>query len=201
MRTLKQQCEAKICKKLVSKTMKLYDSDVKWNMKDLSCAIRITENKLNNKMTSEEETEAKLFFNKLHKLNIIMTSEEEKTEAKILLKMLKFEKNKNKIKDKTRRKFATARKKDCKQIFCNPGCKDTLFESGKKLPKSLVSSSKPIRNEYLKRIRKEIFGKKTNVLVDDFYEKIKPAKVAKYKKDGAISGCLENDAQSLLLLK
>jgi len=38
-------------------------------------------------------------------------------------------------------------------------------------------------------MRSDIFGNKTNVLKNDFYEKLPQTIVKKLKKEGAISGC------------
>jgi hypothetical protein len=176
MRTLKKRCEATKCKKWVSVTMKLYDSDIKKNRKTLFDRIKIKEKMINDKSSSvEEKKEAKILLNKLKKM----------------LKSSLFQKTK-----KNRKRFANRTNKSCKQLFCNPGCKNTAFESGNKLPKTVILSSKKISSswlEYKQKKRKEIFGNKTNVLVDDFYEKLNHNVVAKYKKDGAISGCFEPD--------
>ena len=43
-------------------------------------------------------------------------------------------------------------------------------------------------------LRKEKFGKRTNVLNDDFYENIKPGDIKKLKGVGAISGCMNGFA-------
>jgi hypothetical protein len=42
---------------------------------------------------------------------------------------------------------------------------------------------------FQKQARAKIFGKKTNVLKDGFYEKLSRQAVAEIKKKGAISGC------------
>ena len=84
---------------------------------------------------------------------------------------------------------------DCKRAYCNIGCKCTLFESGSEVPKEmyakfknkkLADALKPVYEASLK----SIFGKKKNVLKDNFYEKISPVMVKQMKKDGAISGCV-----------
>jgi hypothetical protein len=83
----------------------------------------------------------------------------------------------------------------CKNTYCNIGCKGTMFESGSEVPKELYAK---LKNKELAEAfkplyetqRKNLFGKKTNVLNDNFYEKISPAMVKQMKKDGALSGCV-----------
>ncbi len=78
----------------------------------------------------------------------------------------------------------------CAKEYCNPGCKATIYEPGKNLSKNYIKGMKfPMLANTVKKIRKGIFGKKTNVLVNDFYEGLPAANVKKYKNHGAISGC------------
>ena len=83
----------------------------------------------------------------------------------------------------------------CERNLCNKGCLGTLFEEGDptKLPKEIIKRFKGDKSmlDLLLERRKEIFGKKTNVLKDDFYEGLKKNKVNKTKKKGAISGCVK----------
>ena len=83
---------------------------------------------------------------------------------------------------------------ECIKGYCNPSCKGTLYESGRALPKSLTAEIKKKKSGALvlgivKGLRKEIFGKKTSVLKEDFYENISSKNVSELKKQGAISGC------------
>ncbi len=88
-------------------------------------------------------------------------------------------------------------KEVCEQKYCNPGCKGTIYEAGKSVPKSLIDKYK--KNKKLGQImiplltlrRKRVFGNKTNVLRNGFYEKWPPAEVKKAKNSGAISACEE----------
>lgn len=174
MQTRKKQCEATKCNKYVSNSKKDFTKDinvVKSLLHKQNKKIKITEKAMNDK-TSSLET---------------------KTEAKILLKKLKvsLEIYNKVLSIKYKKKFNKDTLKTCMDIFCNPGCKDTLFESGTKMPKSIKNRTKKIWLKYINETRNKRFGNKTNVLVDDFYEKLKPYEVAKYKKDGAISGCLD----------
>jgi len=75
--------------------------------------------------------------------------------------------------------------------YCNPGCKNTILEPGEKLPPYYYEhfgKDKKIL-KILEEQRKKIFGNKTDVLKDNFYEKAPKKYVDKIKKDGAISLC------------
>ena len=87
-------------------------------------------------------------------------------------------------------------KEMCSDSFCNIGCKGTLFEPGTKVSDSFFEKHKDkfkdpkikkIYKKFMNETRANIFGKKTNVLKDNFYEKIKD--LDNIKKKGAISGC------------
>jgi hypothetical protein len=75
--------------------------------------------------------------------------------------------------------------------YCNPGCKNTILEPGEILPTYYYEHFG--KNKELIKIfeeqRKKIFGNKTDVLKDNFYEKAPKKYVDKIKKDGAISLC------------
>ena len=78
------------------------------------------------------------------------------------------------------------------RAFCNPNCKGTLLEPGNKLSERYYKdykNSKELIKIFQKR-RNEIFGKKTNVLKDSFYENAPKKYIEKIKKEGAISLCL-----------
>lgn len=128
-----------------------------------------------------------------------LTKKMNSKEKKIFNKNL-FEKNKDTIERE---------QKICKDSNCNPTCKNTIFESGKKIPKEVFVQLKTNLTKSLKKTnnlkklpkaykmtsqtitfaRNSIFNKKTNVLKDDFYEKLPVKLVKKLKKEGAISGC------------
>ena len=117
-----------------------------------------------------------------------------------------FIKNFNKgflIKDKKTKEWE---KQNCKNSYCNPKCKDTIFQEGTTIPKEVFKNAKShlshtIKDPKLsakaykhtvkifKNMRKNIFGEKTNILKNDFYEKLPTKTVNKLKKEGAISGC------------
>ncbi len=77
--------------------------------------------------------------------------------------------------------------KQCALEYCNPGCKGTLFEAGKSLSKTFKGSKANIN--FTKNMRKSIFGNKTNVLKNGFYEKLKATNIKRAKNRGALSGC------------
>ena len=87
------------------------------------------------------------------------------------------------------------RMKQCKELYCNVGCKNTIFEKGKGISKGFTKKIKRVDDNMkilFENERKKIFGSKTNVLKDNFYEKIPQQKVLEMKKKGAISGCINN---------
>ena len=82
----------------------------------------------------------------------------------------------------------------CVKGYCNPSCKNTMFEAGKDFPKPLEKELKGQKRgdevlNIIKRMRKSIFGKKNTVLKNDFYNGISKKNTKRLKKDGAISGC------------
>lgn len=109
-------------------------------------------------------------------------------------------KDKDKLKERLQniKKFTAVDKKTLdytdklnKTIFCNIGCKGTLLEPGENISSELAvkyKDSKELLNMFESQ-RKKIFGKKTDVLKDNFYEKASKKFVEKLKKDGAISLC------------
>jgi uracil phosphoribosyltransferase len=82
----------------------------------------------------------------------------------------------------------------CIMGYCNPSCKNTIFQAGSKMTKSLEAQIKKEKHgdivlDILKKTRKNIFGNKKNVLTGDFYKDLPKDKVEKIQKQGAISGC------------
>ena len=109
---------------------------------------------------------------------------------------LKLKKNAIKELKKSIKKNRKANIATCKKAYCNPECKGTIFEKGKSVPKEVFDEdifkkgpAKDILKEFVINQRKEIFGKKTDVLKDGFYEKLSSKTVKKLKKEGATSGC------------
>ena len=100
--------------------------------------------------------------------------------------MIKFGNIKSKIEEKLL--------EGCTRAYCNPSCKNTIFEKGVKFPKSVEEQLKKQKQgkiilEIIKKTRKRIFGNKKNVLEGNFYKDLPKEKVNKIKKEGAISGC------------
>ena len=95
------------------------------------------------------------------------------------LKKMKSKKSIDKLKKQLTQK--------CRDAYCNIGCKGTLFEELKKP----VKQKKPVNAWFCDEACKKskLFGKKLNILKDNFYEKLK--NVEELKKKGAISGCVE----------
>jgi len=83
----------------------------------------------------------------------------------------------------------------CRKLYCNKGCKESIFEEGNPnvLPSSLIKKykNKKATIDFLTHQRKKVFGKKTSVLKDDFYDGLKPSDIKKLQKEGAISGCVQ----------
>ena len=112
----------------------------------------------------------------------------------------KFENNQKELKAKLNniRKFTKLDKKmesvadsTIVKSYCNPGCKNTILEPGTKLPDSyykLFGKEKDVI-KFFEEQRKTIFGDKTDVLKDNFYEKAPKKYIDKIKNDGAISLC------------
>ncbi len=105
-----------------------------------------------------------------------------------------FKKNKKYI-----NKLTNEIKELCEIDHCNPGCKGTIFEKGKPniLPKIRVklkgvnSKTKKMVNKYRRETRKKLFGKKKDILKDNFYEELPSTNIKNTKKKGGISGCTE----------
>jgi len=134
-------------------------------------------NKFKEKYYNEK---IKLFTKKIGKKQI---SEEEKSMAKKTLKWIEKER-KSKL-------LINLQKKNYTELFCNPGCKGTFLEPGNKLTPTYYKKYKDNKDliKIFENDRKELFGDKTNVLIDEFYEKAPKKFVDKLKKDGAISLC------------
>ena len=85
-------------------------------------------------------------------------------------------------------------KKQYKLFNCNINCKNTILEPGppNQIPKSMQKEYH--NNKQLIQIfnnqRKSIFKNKTNVLIDNFYEKTPEKTKNKLIKEGAISSCV-----------
>lgn len=80
---------------------------------------------------------------------------------------------------------------NCKMTFQNPTCKGTFFEPGKGFSKEFIRKQK-LKGDILKfsmQQRKEVFGNKTDVLLNGFYEKLPRKYINELKKHGAISAC------------
>ena len=86
-------------------------------------------------------------------------------------------------------------KKECMKAYCNPDCKDNLFQDGTSVPSVVYKSFKgpPKMKAFFKSFaddtRKKMFGKKTSVLKNSFYNKLPAKNVTRARKQGALSGC------------
>ena len=117
--------------------------------------------------------------------------EKMKKELEFIKKVLDNFKNKKLVADS--KKFEL---EICRSRFCNEGCKGTILEDGPAdtLPKEILVKfkSNPAAIDMFKKMRKEIFGNKTSVLKDNFFEGMKAADKEKYIKEGSISGCIRS---------
>ena len=122
----------------------------------------------------------KLYRNKMEEKDI---SKEEKGIAKKALKNIEKERKSD--------FYTKLQKKADTSLFCNPGCKGTFLEPGNKLTPAYYKKYKDNKDliKIFENDRQELFGDKTNVLIDDFYEKAPKKFVDKLKKEGAISLC------------
>ena len=117
-------------------------------------------------------------------------------------KFIKNWKNKT-LRKKTHKRLDKETAKECNRVYCNPKCKNTLFESGKELSegfrKRVIKTQKKEREskkDCEKRLKdleerhRKIHGDKENVLLDGFYEGFSKKEIEKRRKNGAISSCI-----------
>jgi hypothetical protein len=144
------------------------------------------------------------------KKSISMMSSKEKKQMYSNFKENMKEHMKKQMKEKTKKESNNHNEKlnkICIKSNCNPECKNTIFQKGTKIPESVFIDLKEQISTQLKNtpkmipkayklgkktvieMRKNIFGKKTNVLKGDFHETLSPKIVRKLKQEGAISGC------------
>uniref|UniRef100_A0A6C0DCI3 Uncharacterized protein n=1 Tax=viral metagenome TaxID=1070528 RepID=A0A6C0DCI3_9ZZZZ len=160
----------KIIKKNKNRTIKkCFDNLVKPRMENY--------NKLKKEMYDEREKE----YNKILKKKDLL--KEVRDDAIKSLKRIK--------KERKSKKGSKIQEKTDMNIFCNPGCKGTILEPGNKLPSEIYKKYKDVKGmiEILKEDRKNLFGNKTDVLIDNFYEKAPKNFVDKIKKKSGISLC------------
>jgi len=108
----------------------------------------------------------------------------DKTKLNATLKRIKEFLTPNKSFDKVFEKAET-------RVYCNPNCEGTILEPGNKLSERYYAdynSNKKLIKLFEEQ-RKKLFGKKTNILVDGFYENAPKKYIEEIKKDGAISLC------------
>ena len=137
----------------------------------------LLDKKLNNSF-SKHEKEVK---------DLIKKSKNRKFKNKIEKEMFKI--ITKKISQKEKNKSLEDSKKQCKKLFCNIGCKDTLLEPNS-LSKKYIKDNKIII-DILKKSRKDLFGNKNTVLDNNFYNKLPKKTTKKLSKKGAISMCSE----------
>ena len=98
--------------------------------------------------------------------------------------------NKDKmIKGLRSKKSRDTLKKECIKGYCNPGCKNTIFQAGKNMPEAVYNKVDLNARGVISMLRKKIFGKRTNVLKNSFYNKLPAKNITRARKQGALSGC------------
>ena len=88
-------------------------------------------------------------------------------------------------------------KKSETQLFCNPGCKGTFLEPGNKVSSEYLKQynlnpANPKDKKFIhdmEKKRKNLFGNKKNILIDNFYENASKKYLDDIKKEGAVSLC------------
>ena len=128
------------------------------------------------------------------------TVEQNKILEKELKNVRKTLKNMNNPGKKT--SSIKASRRACKLHFCNKGCSGTIFEEGdsQKLSNEILKNIKHLKDDkeniFMQdlnlKMRKELFGNKTTVLKDSFYDGLTTENLNKMKKKGAISGCVQH---------
>jgi len=159
--------------------------DTKCNEKDKEKIYEETKKMFENSFIENE----KILKNKK---NSLTTEEKESIEkdSKLIKKTLK---RMNNITHK--KKQLKTMTDNCVQNYCNKGCLGTIFEKGDPsiLPRAIHKKYKGNKSllDSLTQTRKSLFGKKENILEDDFYEKMEKKVKNKLEKEGAISGCVQ----------
>jgi len=117
---------------------------------------------------------------------------------------------KKRLKSSTLKKKLSRSEEEYRSTFCNPTCKDTLFEAGnpsqlsEPMIKSLKKQAQYYQFKYRKedglRERKQIFGTDKEVLKNGFYKGLDAKTIKKLRKRGAISGCYKDNFSAMRLL-
>jgi hypothetical protein len=76
-------------------------------------------------------------------------------------------------------------------MYCNKGCKNTIFQNGKSISRTMKNAFKndKARLMQIEEMRTFLFKGKNSVLKNDFYKMLKPEEIEYLKKNGATSGC------------
>ena len=116
-------------------------------------------------------------------------------EKKSLEADLKFYTNILKPNSKKSQKIAC---ESYEQMYCNPGCLETAFQEdadyeklADKFCKKMKCPSKKWMVKLLKKSRKKLQKGRKTLLENSFYHGLPKTKLAKIRRDGAISGCTE----------
>ena len=165
---MSKKCENIFCKNAIKKEDKESIGAIKQMKKELS--------KINKTLKSKK----------------ISTTEKQNLENKKSFLTVFTKKESKKEKQKTKK----LRIDVCKKTYCNVDCKNTIFEKGNTLSDGFINNLKKKKTNSIidlhQNQRKQIFGNKTDVLKDNFYEKLSKKTITQLKKEGAISGCFRN---------
>lgn len=163
---VQEKCEKKYCLNYTRKMLKFGEKIRKELLEKIK--KRITDLEKKSEKTEEEIKELKIY---------------KKDWDRIQKNMRKI--NLEEIKRKTM--------KACKKAYCNPGCKDTIFDKDIDLPSEYLKQfkGKPKALETMRKFKKFIFnGNKTILKNESFYDKLKKKDIDRIEKEGALSGCV-----------
>ena len=179
-------CKKKFCERYTRKRME----NLKIASKNLDKLMNITHRKQLEIVTNKiKDLERKTNKTEKEKEGLL----ELKKGLKVAVDIIKKQK-KQKVTKKMQRKMMEETKEQCSRFYCNtPACKDTIMESSKKLPDSILKmiKGKPHLVSFFKKMHKDLFKNKKTVVTDGFYDGLKKNEIEDLKKKGAISGCIE----------
>ena len=178
-------CKKKFCERYTRKRME----NLKIASKNLDKILNITHRKQLEIVTNKiKDLERKTNKTKKDKEGL----RELKKGLKIAVDIIKKQKKQKSTKIMDRIMMEET-KEQCARFYCNIPCKDTIMESSKKLPDSIlkIAKGKPHLVSFFKKMHNDLFKNKKTVVTDGFYDGLKINEIEELKKKGAISGCIE----------
>jgi len=186
MSSTTSSCKKKLCDRYTRKKMQ---------------NLRIAKKKIDKLMDIMNKKQTVIVMNKIKELERKHNKTEKEEEGlqelkkglKIAKNIIQTQKNKKNTKKK-KREMVEEINQQCARFFCNtPDCKDTIYESSKELPDSILkmAKGKPYILSFFKKMKKDLFKHKKTVVTDGFYDGLTKKEIEGLKKKGAISGCLE----------